>query len=125
MYLIGSIYFIPEMDALLTGTWIFIIGSTVIYVSQFLKLRRVALGTEKQWNFDNFKDDMPAFGVDLCAGAGGFAYMVGSIYFLPIYNVSDEIENLATNWFMVGGSLFLLSGVFLTYRYFCTLNYPH
>lgn len=130
LYLIGSIDFIPSLEQIVDGTWIFIFGSSVIFLSQLWKVIRT-LRTNRYNDFDhsfklsNAKDDLPAFGVDVCAGLGGLAYCVGSIMFLPQNDTSPESEFRAAAVFVTGGSLFLASGLFLTYRYFFTLNFPH
>lgn len=132
LYLIGSILFIPSMNGMVLGTEIFIPGSAVIFISQTCKLYRAGCTfpcagenrfEERYFEFKNLLADVPAVGVDLCAGLGGFAYMVGSYLFLPSIAITNEAVIRAAVWFIAGGSLFLLSGIFLAYRYFCTLNY--
>lgn len=130
LYLIGSIDFIPSRDALVSGTWIFIYGSSVIFLSQLWKvLRALSTNPTNEWDrrirVSNVMTDLPAVGVDACAGLGGLAYCIGSIMFLPYFNTSVDTEFNASAVFLCGGSFFLMSGLFLTYRYFCTLNYPH
>ena len=39
-YVIGSVYFIPEANNMVLGTWLFIYGSAVIVVAQATKLWR-------------------------------------------------------------------------------------
>lgn len=108
LYLIGSIMFIPSLDSLALGTWIFIIGSAIIFTSQMWKLYR----------YESFADDVPGVNVDLWAGLGGLAYAVGSVQFLPEYDTSDFATNVAATWFTLGGAAFTLSGLFIVYRYF-------
>ena len=129
LYLIGSIYFIPRFNMIVTGTVVFIFGSLVIFLSQMWKLYRAGCVNETnmrdtRFSFYNFVD-MPGVGVDLGAGLGGLSYMIGSIYFLPSIDVSDAITTRAAIWFILGGFCFSVSGFFLFYRYFYTLNYPH
>ena len=130
LYLLGSIDFIPMFNRIVEGTWIFIIGSSIIFLSQLWKVLRT-LKTNSRNEYDhklrlaNAFDDKSGFGVDTCAGIGGLAYFIGSIMFLPYYNTTTQNEFNAASVFVTGGMFFLLSGIFLTYRYFCTLNYPH
>ena len=115
LYFIGGFFFIPSFNSLMIGTWIFICGSAVIVVSQTWKLLRAM----------SVQDDLPAFGVDLAAGFGGLCYFIGSIYFLPSNDTSDRATIVASNWFVGGGVSYTISGIFMVYRYFFTLNYPH
>ena len=136
LYLIGSILFIPELNATVMGTIIFIPGSFIIFLSQMIKLyragcvystgtRRVEKFQHRTFQLRHLTEDLPAVGVDLAAGLGGFAYMIGSYLFLPSVAVTDVEITRAAIWFLLGGALFLASGLCLTYRYFCTQNYPH
>ena len=108
LYLIGSVLFIPELDAIVLGTYIFIVGSAVIFTSQAWKLYR----------YESYSDDVPAVNVDAWAGIGGVAYCVGSVKFLPAYDLNDAATNTAAAWFTLGGLSFFLSGLFIYYRYF-------
>lgn len=126
LYLIGSILFIPSLNSITLGTEVFIVGSIVIFLSQMWKLYRIGCndetnGDSKIFICENLMNDTPALGVDLNAGLGGFAYFIGSILFLPSFGQYE----VAANWFVFGGLLFSLSGMFLMYRYFCTNNYPN
>lgn len=130
LYLVGSILFIPSLDQVVLGTEIFIPGSLVIFLSQSWKVYRAACSNaqfpfDKSFNLQNLAQDWPGFGVDTAAGLGGFAYMVGSYLFLPENATTDEEIYLAAVWFIIGGSLFSISGFCIIYRYFFTLNYAH
>jgi hypothetical protein len=130
LYLIGSILFIPSLDQIVLGTEIFIPGSFVIFVSQSWKIYRAACSNsqfpfDKSFSLDNLHQDLPGFGVDAAAGLGGLAYMIGSYLFLPENAVTESQILLAAVWFIVGGSLFTISGICIVYRYFFTLNYAH
>lgn len=123
-YLIGSILYIPDLDSIVIGDKIFILGSCIIFIAQGWKLYRCGCTNEhnpsdKTFQLANYNADFFGFLVDLCAGLGGVAYFVGSIYFLPQYDVSDQITYIAAWWFQVGGVFFFLSGAFMFIRYFC------
>ena len=111
LYLIGSIDFIPSLNAIVSGTWIFIYGSSVIFLSQSWKVVRTLRTNpsdewDKSFRLSNAAADLPAFGVDICAGLGGLAYCIGSIMFLPSANTSDSAEFNASAVFVCGGSFF-------------------
>lgn len=107
LYLIGSILFIPSLNAMTLGTQIFIIGSTVIAISQAWKLSR----------YPDYTTDLPAIHVDSGAGIGGFFYLIGSIFFLPSLT-GTNIGGLAAPLFVCGGACFFWSGLGIVYRYF-------
>lgn len=129
LYLIGSILFIPSLNQIVEGTYIFIYGSAFIFLSQSWKVYRAATYNESPrdvtFRVSNLCHDWPGFFVDAFAGIGGLAYFIGSFLFLPQYDLTDEDTINAATWFTVGGACFLLSGLFILYRYYCTLNYPH
>ena len=134
LYLIGSIMFIPDLNLMVQGTVIFIPGSAVIFVSQMIKLYRAGCAAppgklyrfqNRSFALGNLSQDLSGVGVDLCAGLGGFAYMIGSYLFLPSMAVTPEEVTRAAVWFLFGGAFFTLSGLFIVYRYFCTLNFAH
>jgi hypothetical protein len=132
LYLIGSILFIPDVGAIVAGTIVFIPGSLVIFTSQMWKLYRAGCATppgeqpkryaERTFSAQCMLEDWPAFGIDLFAGMGGFAYFIGSCLFLP---GAGAAVTTAVAWFIVGGTSFTLSGLFMIYRYYCTQNYVH
>jgi hypothetical protein len=118
------------MDAIFEGTVVFIPGSAIILLSQSWKVYRAACVNpdaplDKSFSFANTCRDLPGFGVDAFAGLGGFAYMIGSSLFLPSIAITDNDVTRAASWFVIGGACFTLSGLFLIYRYYCTLNYAH
>lgn len=126
LYLVGSILFIPSLDAILWGTIVFIPGSLIIFLSQSWKLYRSACfrdndPNDKSFSVSNWGHDVSGFLIDLNAGLGGFFYMIGSILFLPLYAQYFA----AAVWFILGGAAFTLSGICMCYRYFATTNYPH
>lgn len=130
LYLVGSIMYIPSVDEVVAGTYVFILGSAVIFFAQSWKLYRAGCHNAEapsdiRFNIKNCFDDLPGTLVDLTAGLGGFCYFVGSFFFLPDYDINDTVTTIGATWFEFGGSFYLLSGLFMVYRYFCTQNYPH
>lgn len=130
LYLIGSILFIPSLNQIVLGTQIFIPGSAVIFLSQSWKVYRAACTNpdnlfDKSFSLSNLKYDLPGFGVDAAAGLGGLAYMIGSYLFLPDIAITNDDVIRAALWFILGGLLFTISGIFICYRYYFTLNYAH
>jgi hypothetical protein len=126
LYLAGSILFIPTFEKeLVAGEWIFIIGSTVIYVSQAWKVYRSACTNigrpqDRSFRFWNIFNDMSALGVDGFAGLGGVFYCIGTICFLPSFNKTVADANRSAILFVCGGTCFTLSGFFLQYRHHFT-----
>jgi hypothetical protein len=139
LYLIGSILFIPDLNSLTMGTWVFIYGSAFIAFSQAWKLYRMGCridpseqarttnagsGQPQPYNVpSSFRlgavfSDLPAFGVDFGAGIGGVFYLVGSVYFLPEYDTSDVITKEAAILFILGGISFFISGLCMGIVYF-------
>lgn len=128
LYFIGSILYIPEVNGFVPGTIVYIIGSAFIYCSQSWKLYRSGCTYDnlvRRFSASNWKQDVPGFFVDLFAGLGGVGYFVGSILFLPEYDISDAATWAAATWFLAGGAMYWASGMCMVYRYFFTLHYPH
>lgn len=121
MYLLGSIFFIPSLDMLPAGEFLFIYGSLVIFFSQLWKCLRTAfIGGFK---LTNITEDFSGFVVDLCAGLGGLCYCIGTLIFESM--VTDYDQNIASHWFVTGGTFFTLSGLAMQYRYFLQHNQKH
>ena len=140
LYLVGSVCFIPATDSIVLGTELFIAGSFVIFTSQTWKIYRqgctnpntVVDGTnsvpsqDQHFSFSNYLSDLPALSVDVGAGLGGLFYLIGSVYFLPEYDITEEDTIRAAALFTVGGSAFTLSAFSILYRYFVArpIRYP-
>ncbi len=130
LYLVGSILYIPQINQSATGNVIFIYGSTVIYLSQSWKLFRGGKINEHDsndtlWRITTFRTDWSGALVDFFAGIGGFFYFVGSIIMLPEYDTNTSVTHIGAQWYFAGGWCFLLSGLFMTLRYFVlTPRYP-
>jgi hypothetical protein len=126
LYLAGSILFIPTFQKeLVAGEWLFIIGSTFIYVSQAWKVYRsvctnISARNDRQFRLSNLLNDLPALGIDGFAGLGGVFYFIGTIFFLPSLNTSDTTATRSAILFVCGGTCFTLSGFFLQYRHHFT-----
>jgi hypothetical protein len=122
LYLLGSIFFIPATNLLYQGEILFIVGSLVIFFSQLWKCVRTAVtnegNNEKNSMLNNIKADFSGFNIDLWAGMGGLFYAIGTYVFKNTIT-SDDLLN-AVNLFVIGGSCFFLSGVFMQYRYYCS-----
>lgn len=141
LYFIGSIMFIPSLNSISLGTKIFVLGSAVAVIAQSWKIFRAAFNRKRKRNSEdpadknqnnfrpascmNWCNDTPGFVIDLLAGLGGFGYFVGSIYFLPRFDLTDEDTVIAASWFTAAGACYVISGLITAYRYFFTLNYPH
>lgn len=130
LYLIGSIMFIPVLNDIVQGTYVFIYGSAIIFMAQSWKLLRAGKLNEdspssKQFQCSNLSHDLSGVLVDLFAGIGGGSYLIGSVLFLPDYDINDDVTFAAATWFQIGGTCYLFSGLCMFYRYFYTTNYPH
>ena len=115
--------FWPSYNASVLGTHFFIWGSEVVCLSQCWKLYRSGCNSPSdpistKFKLANLTFDKTATLVDLFAFVGGVQYLIGCIYFLPEYNVSDYHTNLAATLFVLGGISFTFSGLILQYRYF-------
>ena len=62
--------------------------------------------------------------LESCAGLGGLAYLIGSIYFLPRFDNDAVMGNDAATWFVVGGTFFTVCAFSLTYRHLCFTANP-
>ncbi|CAF3503180.1 unnamed protein product [Rotaria socialis] len=126
LYLAGSILFIPVFrNELVSGEWLFIVGSAFIHVSQTWKVYRSACTNihdrhDRRFRLSNLLKDIPAFGADGFAGIGGVFYFIGTILFLPAFNKTNMDAVRVAVLFVCGGTSFTLSALFLQYRYHFT-----
>eukprot|EP01117_Protostelium_nocturnum_P001969 TRINITY_DN12622_c0_g1_i1.p1 TRINITY_DN12622_c0_g1~~TRINITY_DN12622_c0_g1_i1.p1 ORF type:complete len:233 (+),score=59.83 TRINITY_DN12622_c0_g1_i1:79-777(+) len=113
-YLIGSIFFIPELEAteygVSIGIWGFILGSAFIAASQSCKVVRI-------WREKPV--DMTAIGVEGGAFLGAFFFLVGTIMFRASPPVGSQIYVDVLILWMCGSVFFTLGGFFLTVRHAC------
>lgn len=115
LYCLGGFAFMPELQIIIEGYWLYILGSIFVMISQGWKVQR--------YLFRSDLSDFPGFGVDLFAGLGGLGYLIGCILLLPWYDTSNGITAYAADWFIEGGISFTISGLFMLYRYFFWLKY--
>jgi hypothetical protein len=88
-----------------------------------VKQQQSSSSSRGSWSFQlsHALQDAPALGVDAFAGIGGVFYLVGTALSLPSNcDESDPVcAQLYATVFIAGGASFLVSGLFLNYRYFC------
>lgn len=68
--------------------------------------------------------DTPHLLLESCAGLGGLAYLIGSVYFLPRFDNDSVMGNEAATWFVIGGTFFSICAISLTYRHLCYAGNP-
>jgi hypothetical protein len=121
LYLIGSVMFIPYFQQIITGIYVFIVASFVIIVSQAWKIIKGGIYSWRimQFSFLNY-NDVPALLVDLNTFFGAVFYLIGSIYFLPDIDKKAADTRESTNFFVIGGVFYVVSCIFIVYRYFFT-----
>ena len=113
IYVVGSVCFYPSLDVDIVGEWAFVVGSAVIVLSQAWKVGRIGLGGGKGFECQNLAvDGGTAFGVEFCAGVGGLGYLVGTWV-----SLAGGGEYVIYDWWMLGGAMFGVSGLFLCYRH--------
>lgn len=128
LYLLGSIYLLPyKYYSSYNSTVVYIYGSLAIFLSQAWKLYRAGkynsqFPMERRFSCGNWDQDMPGFFVDLFACLGGLFYFLGSVLFLPQYDLIDEITSIASGIYVLGGACFFLSGLSILVRYFDSSN---
>lgn len=128
LYLIGSILFIPSLDSLILGTYIFAYASAFIVFSETWKIYRSGCidhecTKNNSFRLSNLAIDWPGFFVSVFTWLGGFGYFCGSIYYLPRYDLTTEQTIFAATWYTVAGASYVLAACFITFRYFFTINY--
>jgi hypothetical protein len=127
-YQIGSIFFIPSFALQLEGTYLFIIGSGIVFMAQVWRLRKAGSRNienlkDKTFKLTNIPRNIPMFTVTaLCCGAG-FSYFIGSFYFLPVYDVDTHISYEAGCWFMLGSILDATSSMLIFHKFFFTEHF--
>ncbi|CAF3176904.1 unnamed protein product [Rotaria socialis] len=128
LYLIGSIFFIPALsDYVIAGDWLFIVGSAFIFSSQGWKVYRmsrtnVADRTDHRFRLANLANNISVVFADVFTGFGGVFFFIGTILFLPRFNISDADENRAAIIFVLGSVSFTIGSFFVHYIYYCRYN---
>lgn len=123
LYLIGSILFIPACNGELAGTYLFIVGSIIIFTSQIWKVYRAGCFDEENpknrvFNWRNLTTDIPGFIIESSSAFGGLAYLIGCILFLPQYDTNEKVSRIAAAWFELGSLIYCVTSMTLFYRYF-------
>lgn len=124
LYFVGSICFFPAFGVFVVGGALYIIASAVIVTAQSCKLYRAGFDFANKSTFSegfqaaHWSHDPPALAVDALAGIGGLCYFVGSICFLPQYDVDTAMGDVSAVWFQLGGVSYSLSSWAMAYRYF-------
>lgn len=123
LYLIGSALFLPQFNQTDLGIDYFIFGSSFVAVSQTWKLIRGFRSSGKTVK-ETFYEDPSGVIVDLFAGLGGLCgYFIGSFFFekLPAH---PNAAYYGASFFTLGGTFFLISGIFMQKRYYYDQRQP-
>jgi hypothetical protein len=102
VYFVGCVLFIPDLHHVMTGTWLFIIGSVFFVLSSSVHIIR-GCSTALTYAVESF------------IGLGAAFYCVGSIQYLPRFDISALAENLSATWFIVGSIFWVLAGGVMIY----------
>lgn len=120
-YLLGSIFFVPMLGTTLEATYLFIVGSAIVCISQIWKIWRLGCCSDENptnCSFSLFNISVSSLLIKASTGVGGLCYLIGSVYFLPNYDVSDNITYIAALWFTVGSAFYVISAVCLLHSYY-------
>jgi hypothetical protein len=126
IFLLGSVYFIPEYYALYPtlGCWAFIYGSVLFCISGFVDLLFLAY-TPNEHEEISFTPRKLASWDALAAIAtliGAFLFVLGSYYYLPKFIATEDIVAstayavLACIYFIIGSVFFLINALCQTHR---------
>ena len=124
-YVIGSFLLIPTFEEyVILGSWLVIIGSTIIFLSASWKISRtghlnVSDPYDQRFRFAHILNDWSALSINVLVGFGGAFYFIGVLLSLPKFSVNDFRINLSSSLCVLGGSSFFLASIFLQYRYYC------
>ena len=119
MYLIGSITFLPVLDA--AGYSISSLYSWELNCLCFSMWKLWRIGSRNNaiepcgcaFRLSNFHNHWANFWVKLMTGLGGLAYLVGSIYFLPEVDTTKFITEVAVFWFVIGSVFYIIAAACL------------
>jgi hypothetical protein len=130
-YFVGCILFIPQLRLEEWGDIIFIPGSCIIIVSESWSMYRagcivrtedgITTFMDQEFRWENvWKGDQAAFYCDLGSWIGGVLFLIGSVWFLPEYDKTDNDTDIAAMIFVIGSLCFLFSACCLCVEYFFT-----
>jgi len=127
-YLLGSIFFIPQYNMTLWGTYLFIVGSGIVSCAQVWRIRKngsrnVSNLIDKTFKISNTYQNMHVFIVNVLCLLAGLSYFIGSFYFLPKIDVDNLISYEAGCWFFVGSMMDLASSALIFYKFFFTEHF--
>ena len=135
-YLLGCILFIPLLEVMTIGDYLFISGSVVIMISQSWKVWRAGCraptpaqdsSTETTPSHSNktafslsniLAGNIPMTIGALSMGVGALTFLIGSILMLPQYETSVLITDIAVDFFLIGSALFANTGFCICYNHF-------
>ena len=125
LYLAGSILLIPGFEAyLVVSVALIIAGSSVIFLSQLAKVYRSGRIDDDdqlggQFRFSNLSKNIPTVSADSSAAAGAIFFLIGSVLFLPQFNVNQIYQDKGSAYYVCGGVGFAVSAVFFFHEDFC------
>jgi hypothetical protein len=128
LYLAGCILFIPGFETYaLVAQSLIIAGSSAVFLSEAAKLYRSGCTSAVNQNdslfcFHNLFNSIPMLGVDVFAAIGAAFFLIGSVLFLPMFDIDDLGNDRASGIYVCGGVGFTISGLFLLYDHFCARN---
>lgn len=121
-YFIGSVFFIPALDLVVPGTKLFIAGSAILAVGQFWKIYRMGCNNpydplDFTFRLSNLETNPYSSIANILCLFAGVAYLIGSIYFLPRFDVNSSYGHSAASWFFAGSIFDIVAGLLILYRY--------
>jgi len=128
LYLIGSILFIPSLNKLAAGTYIFAIASIFIVISESWKIFRSGSTNDgstndKSFSLSNLSLDISGVLINVFTWIGGFGYLLGSVYYLPKFDTANKDTVIAATGYTIAGAAYVIAATLITFRYYFTINY--
>ncbi|KAJ1393387.1 hypothetical protein B484DRAFT_459319 [Ochromonadaceae sp. CCMP2298] len=128
LYQIGSIMFIPELGLTYLGTWLFIIGSAWLTLSQVWRIHKDGRKNrgnliDKTFRWSNMVMHPLSFAIHIFCLLATVAYFVGSIYFLPYFDKNVQRGYEAAVYFIVGSCMDTIAALLIFYRFFFTEHF--
>lgn len=111
LFIVGSLCFLPSIEATTIGSWSFIVGSVLFVIGGFVNILQIVEAPSMIY-MELFNLTVAQF----ILGSGLFA--VASIPYLWQLgdHAEDLIKTLAASLFLFASVLFLLGGIFIYYR---------